>query len=91
MWTIFCAHKCVGVPETQTFDQNYDYGHGQWWVGGFLILPCYGVTHTQLRLSEFTTVVSVLWLGPEWVGRSGQSTTDPAVVRHIWGKIRAED
>ena len=42
-------------------------------------------------LSEFTTVVSVLWLGPEWVGRSGQSTTDPAVVRHIWGKIRAED
>ena len=44
-----------------------------------------------LGLSEFTTVVSVLWLGPEWVGRSGQSTTDPAVVRHIWGKIRAED
>ena len=31
-------------------------------------------------------MVSVLRLGPEWVGRSGPSKTDPAVVRHIWGK-----
>ena len=41
--------------------------------------------------SEFTSVVSVLWLGPEWVGHSGQSMTPGSVGRHMWGKIRAED
>ena len=54
----------------------------------FLMYAFYVAT---TRPSEFTTVVSVLWLGPAWGGRSGQGTTDPAVVRHIWGKIWAED
>ena len=63
-----------------TFDTTLPLDHGTEHLGQPGDQTSIGVPRILGMAVEFTTVVSVLWLGPEWVGPSGQSTTDPAVV-----------
>ena len=47
----------------------------------YLLLATLRSLKPMVRQSEFTTVVSVLWLGPEWVGRWGRRGLAKSVER----------